>query len=96
MTIALMVLTMIIEGANSLKDKRMVISGLKEKLRRRFNVSLLESDHQDLWQKSELSLVMLSPSHRQSVEQLDEIERFIFEQLPEKEIAIRREYMDGV
>jgi len=36
----------------SLKDKRQVLKSLKDRLKRRFNVSIAEVDDQDLWQKT--------------------------------------------
>ena len=37
----------------SLKGKRHVLKGLKDKLRRRFEVSVAEVDDQDMWQRAQ-------------------------------------------
>ena len=42
--------------SHSLKHKRAVLSSLKERLHNRFNVSVAEVDHNDLWQRSTLAL----------------------------------------
>ncbi|PYS54277.1 MAG: DUF503 domain-containing protein [Acidobacteria bacterium] len=55
--IALLTLDIHIPHAHSLKDKRMVVRRLKDRLRSKFNVSISEVDHQDLWQRSQLSVV---------------------------------------
>ena len=55
--IALLTLDIHIPHAQSLKDKRMVVRRLKDRLRSKFNVSVSEVDHQDLWQRSSLSVV---------------------------------------
>jgi len=39
-----------IEDAHSLKDKRHVVRGLKDRLRHKFNVSVAEIGSQDVWQ----------------------------------------------
>ena len=39
-------------GCQSLKDKRGVIKPLTVALRRSLNVSVAETDHQDLWQRA--------------------------------------------
>ncbi len=39
------------ESAHSLKDKRQLSRSLKEKLRNKFNISIIEHQYQDLWQK---------------------------------------------
>ena len=55
--IALLTLDIHIPHAQSLKDKRMVIRRIKDRLRSKFNVAVSEVDHQDVWQRSELSAV---------------------------------------
>ena len=55
--IALLTLDIHIPHAQSLKDKRMVVRRLKDRLRSKFNVSVSEVDHQDLWQRSQVSVV---------------------------------------
>ena len=42
-------------GAQSLKEKRSVVKSLLDRLRQRHNVSVAETDHQDLWQRAEIS-----------------------------------------
>ena len=56
-SIALLTLDIHIPHSHSLKDKRMVVRRLKDRLRSKFNVSVAEVDHQDLWQRSQISVV---------------------------------------
>jgi uncharacterized protein YlxP (DUF503 family) len=42
-------------GCHSLKDKRGVLKPLTAALRRSLNVSVAETDHQDLWQRAEIA-----------------------------------------
>ncbi len=44
----------------SLKDKRHVLKGLKERVRARFEVSVAEVDHQDIWQRATLAVAYVS------------------------------------
>ena len=37
----------------------MVVRSLKDRLRSKFNVSVSEVDHQDLWQRSQVSVVIV-------------------------------------
>lgn len=48
----------------SLKDKRRVINSLKDRLRRRFNVSVAEVDAQDLRQSATLAVAQVSSDAR--------------------------------
>ena len=59
--IALLTIDLHIPHAQSLKDKRMVIRSLKDRLRSKFNVAVAEVDHQDLWQRSQLSVATVGP-----------------------------------
>ncbi|HEX7714430.1 MAG TPA: DUF503 domain-containing protein [Bacillota bacterium] len=52
-------LTLLIPGAQTIKDKRQVLQSLMTKLRAKFNISLAESGYQDLWQRSELGIAIV-------------------------------------
>jgi uncharacterized protein YlxP (DUF503 family) len=45
--------------AQSLKDKRMVLRRVKDRLQK-FNVGVSELEHQDLWQRASLGVVAIS------------------------------------
>ena len=49
-----------IPGSLSLKDKRMVIRSLKERLANKFNISIAEVDDNDKWQRSCLGVAIVS------------------------------------
>ncbi len=68
-SVAVLILELRLEDSHSLKDKRHVVKGLKDRLRTRFNVSVAEIDHQDLWQRAVVAAVTVS-SGRQHVEQV--------------------------
>ena len=59
MTIALLSLEMYLPMAQSLKDKRMVVRRLKDRLKA-FNVAVAEVAHQDLWQRAGLGIVTVA------------------------------------
>jgi hypothetical protein len=48
----------------SLKGKRHALKGLKERVRARFEVSVAEVDHHDLWQRATLALACVSHDAR--------------------------------
>jgi uncharacterized protein YlxP (DUF503 family) len=48
---------------HSLKGKRHVVKGVKEKLKSRFNVSVAEIDHLDVWQRATIGAIMLNTDH---------------------------------
>jgi uncharacterized protein YlxP (DUF503 family) len=64
--------------AQSLKDKRMVLRRVKDRLQK-FNVAVAEVEHQDLWQRTTLGIVAISTTTEHVEQSLgaaaDEIER---------------------
>jgi uncharacterized protein YlxP (DUF503 family) len=63
MVIGLLTLDLHFPGARSLKDKRQALRSLETKIRNRFNVSVAEVEHQDLWQRSRLAVVTVNTDH---------------------------------
>ncbi len=60
-------------GARSLKDKRQALRSLEERIRRRFNVSIAEVEHHDLWQRSRLAVVSVNTDHSHLESTLDSV-----------------------
>ena len=61
-SIGLLTLDIHLPNAHSLKEKRHVLSRLKDRLRNRFNVAVSELDHQDLWQRATIGVVSILSS----------------------------------
>lgn len=77
MTIGLLNIDFLVPEARSLKDKRRVLRSVKEQVRARFNCSVAETGHQDLWQRGRLSMVVVSSDAQHANTQLNEIFHFI-------------------
>ena len=60
MVIGLLQATLSIPESHSLKDKRMVLRSVKDRIRNEINVSVAEVGKQDLWQSSELAFVTVA------------------------------------
>ena len=63
--------------AGSLKAKRHVLRGVKERVQRRFNVSVAEVDHQDLWQRATLAVACVANDARHANEVVSKALDFI-------------------
>lgn len=72
--IAVVNLELRLNDAHSLKDKRHVVKGLKERLRHKFNVAVAEIDHQDLWQRSLIAAVTVSSDRQVAESTLSQVE----------------------
>ncbi len=62
---------------DSLKGKRHILKGLKEKVRQRFEVSVAEVNHQDTWQRATLAVAYVSPDSRHANEVVSKALDFI-------------------
>jgi uncharacterized protein YlxP (DUF503 family) len=59
--------------AGSLKAKRSVLSSVKGRIRARFNVSVAEVDHNDLWQRASLGIALVTNDRRFADEVLSKV-----------------------
>jgi uncharacterized protein YlxP (DUF503 family) len=66
-----------IPAANSLKDKRMVVRSLKDRMLNKMNVSIAEVDHQDVWKSSRLAIVTVAAEKHIVEQRLAEVSDFI-------------------
>ena len=66
-----------IPGCGSLKEKRHVVKALTAGIRSKFNVSVAEVDHHDLWQRTTLAVSAVAPEAFHARKVLHEVERFI-------------------
>jgi len=62
--VLLITIEVLIPYAVSLKDKRSAVSGLKERIRSRFNASVAEVGYQDKWQRAVLAVSMVGGERR--------------------------------
>ncbi len=58
--VGVLTLELRLENSHSLKDKRHVVQGLKERLRHKFNVAVAEIEYQELWQRAAVAAVTVS------------------------------------
>ena len=68
---------LLIPGCSSLKEKRMVVQSIKEKIYRRFKVSVAEVDHLDKWQRVGLGIAKVSNNSTGIEQTFSHIDNFI-------------------
>jgi uncharacterized protein len=68
---------------HSLKGKRKELSSLKAQLQHRFNASVAETDHQDLWQRSTLSVALTGRDVKTLDEAASKLTRYVESQFPD-------------
>ena len=63
--------------AHSLKEKRMFLRSAKQQLQNRFGASVAEVDHHDVWQRSRLTLALVTRAYGDAEQLLAEAERYL-------------------
>lgn len=70
-------LELFIPASSSLKDKRQVLRKVTTVVRNKFNVSIAEVDHQDVWQRAALGVSCVAESIGQCRKVLQEVEKSV-------------------
>jgi len=60
MVVGVLHIELSLASPTSLKEKRRILKGLMDRLRRRFNISIAEIDHQDSWRRASLAVACVS------------------------------------
>ncbi len=77
MIVAVALLELHIEYAQSLKEKRMVVKSLRDKLRHRFEISAAEVGLQDVHQRAQVGLSFVTSSRPTAEAMFEKIQDFI-------------------
>jgi uncharacterized protein len=75
--VALGTIELHLPDVDSLKGKRHVLKGLKERVRAKFEVAVAEVDHQDIWQRATLAVACVSSDSRHANEVVSKAMDFI-------------------
>ena len=75
--VALGLVELHLPDVDSLKGKRHALKGLKERVRARFECSVAEVDHQDVWQRATLAVAYVSADGRHANEVVSKALDFI-------------------
>jgi uncharacterized protein len=67
----------------SLKGKRKELSSLKAQLQRRFGAAVAETDHHDLWQRSELTAALVGRDAGDLGNRAAAVERYVISMFPD-------------
>lgn len=79
--------------AQSLKAKRSVVKSLKERLHNRFNLSVAETDFQDLWQRAELTACVVATDRHHADSVLEHADHFVNADHRARVIRVQRSFL---
>ena len=86
MNVGVAKITLRLEGCFSLKDKRRVVSSIRDRVRSKFNVAVAEVDRNDAWQTAVIGVTCVSNSARHADRTLDNVLAFIESDRPDAEV----------
>jgi uncharacterized protein YlxP (DUF503 family) len=97
MTIGVYTFELHLPAARSLKTKRQVVKRLKDRLRARHNVAVVElQEHLDLWQRASLAVVSVAQGRDPLVRLFEAIHREALAHAPGEVIETGSEFIEGV
>jgi uncharacterized protein len=79
--VALGTIELHLPDVDSLKGKRHILKGLKERVRARFEVAVAEVDNHDMWQRATLAVAYVSHDSRHANEVVSKAMDFIESQV---------------
>jgi hypothetical protein len=68
-------ISLVIDQSHSLKEKRMVLRRIKDRVRERLHVSVNEVGELDNWQRAELGCAVVSGDRAKALELIDDVVR---------------------
>lgn len=87
MTNTLLTINFQIQNPNGLKGRRKIVNSLKDKLKNRFNISILDISS-EYPKEATLALSFLNFSEREAKENVDKIDEFLNSNFPEFEFYL--------
>lgn len=82
MFVGVLQIDLLLRGNTSLKQKRQTLKSIKDRTRNKFNVSIAEVDHNDLWQRATLGISCVSNDKVYTNRVLSEVVHFIETNFP--------------
>jgi len=77
MVVGVLTLDISIDGAFSLKEKRMTVNRIRDRVRRKFNVSIAEVGDNDLWNCACIGIAAVSNQQRHANQMLSKVVDFV-------------------
>lgn len=77
MQVGVQTFRLLLPGAGSLKEKRMVVKSLRTRIRQKFNVSVCETGLHDALQAAEISVAVVAGDRGRVDSILDHVDQFV-------------------
>jgi uncharacterized protein YlxP (DUF503 family) len=77
MYVGVLVIEIMIYTSSSLKEKRLVLKSMKDRLKNKFNVAVAEIGYQDKWQRAQLGIATISNEQSHLERSLQQIFQYL-------------------
>jgi uncharacterized protein YlxP (DUF503 family) len=84
-------LSLAVPNAHSLKEKRMVIRRVKDRVRERIGVAISEVGELDVWQRAELGVAIPSADRGKALELIDQVVREVMNASGGQVVAVAKD-----
>lgn len=84
-------LSLAIPNAHSLKEKRMVIRRVKDRIRERLGIAINEVGELDVWQRAELGVAIPSADRGKALEMIDQVVREVMSASGGQVVAVAKD-----
>jgi len=81
---------LLLGDVHSLKEKRSIVRPLTAEIRRRFELSVAEVDHLELYRRTAIGVAAVSPDRAHLVEVLDAVEQLVAYRPEVELLSVRR------
>jgi hypothetical protein len=75
--VAVLLVSIEIQGSRSMKDRRSVVKSLLERIRPRWDVSAMDLGPDGVWNRAFLGFSAIAPTNQMAVDRLDIVRKFI-------------------
>lgn len=83
----------LIPDSHSLKEKRAVLQRMITRTKQKFNVSVAEIDHQNVWQRTRIGVVTVASSKAVADREIDHVLQFLQSNPSWELLEVSREYL---
>lgn len=83
----------LIPTAHSLKEKRAVLQRMITRTKQKFNVSVAEIDHQNVWQRTRLAIVSVASSKTSAESEINYALQFLQSNPAWEQLEVWRDYL---
>ena len=77
MHVGVLVIEIMIYSSSSLKEKRFVLNSIRDRVKRKFNVSISELGYQDKWQRAQIGIATISNEYSHTEQSLQKVFQFL-------------------